>query len=322
MKLFPTAYYKVELERDSATALDELKQDTDITELFTSDWTKKGFRGQVSDRGFKIISSEVGRGAVCVFIGKLQGTTGEMEVRINTAFQVLFSILMLLPILGLVAGTILAGIGKSIGLIIPTVAGILLIRFVFVELSFLLVSRTGLKKLTKVLGIKQLTKVSGVASIEFEEKVNESRIDDIESLAGKGNLVELKKLLGANYSQLELDVALENAIAYSQLETAEYLCELGADFSNYNYNGVYYAAHNNEIEGLKYAISKGVDINVNSGMLLNVSIVTATNTKDIELIKWLLDNGANPEYLTIGSKELVERYGTEDLKKLINSLDL
>jgi hypothetical protein len=69
----------------------------------------------------------------------------------------------------------------------------------------------------------------------------ESRQYKIESFARDGNLPELQKLLEAGYSQVEIDIALENAIAYSQLEIADYLLSLGADFSNHDYQGVYYA---------------------------------------------------------------------------------
>ncbi|WP_430412949.1 hypothetical protein [Kordia sp.] len=144
-----------------------------------------------------------------------------------------------------------------------------------------------------------------------------NRQTQIEILAGDGNLTELKKILDAGYSQLELDVALENAIAYSRIETADYLLELGASFSNYDYQGVYFTAHNNELNGLKYAIDKGVDINVNNGMLLNIAIVTFINTLNIEMIKWLLENGADRNYLTENSYDLIERNGTDELNKII-----
>jgi len=146
-----------------------------------------------------------------------------------------------------------------------------------------------------------------------------NRQNQIEILAGDGNLTELKKIFDSGYSQLELDVALENAIAYSKIKTADYLLELGADFSNYDYQGVYYTVHNNELSGMQYAIDKGVDINVNKGMLLNTAIVTFINTKNIEMIKWLIDNGADRNHLTESSIDLIERYGTDELKSIINT---
>ena len=56
--------------------------------------------------------------------------------------------------------------------------------------------------------------------------MNKSRNFNIELFASKGKLIELKKLLGHNYTQLEIDIALENAIAYSQIEIAEFLISI------------------------------------------------------------------------------------------------
>jgi uncharacterized protein len=145
----------------------------------------------------------------------------------------------------------------------------------------------------------------------------QSRQQQIEILAGNGNLKALKDLFERAYTQWELNTALENAIAYSQLEIADYLLVLGADFSYGNYQGVYYAVHNNELEGLKYAIAKGVSINTQAGMILNESIFTAINTKSTEILKWVLENGADTKFLTQNSREIIDKYGTEDLKSLL-----
>mgnify|MGYP000241736071 FL=1 len=149
--------------------------------------------------------------------------------------------------------------------------------------------------------------------------MEESRNYNIERLAGDGNLEELKHLLGSDFTQEEIDIALSNALAYSKTETAEFLISIGADISWGNFDGVYYAVHNDELEGLKYSISKGIDINERQGMILNTSIMTATNTKSTNLVKWILDNGANPNLLSKDSKDVVHRYGTEELKELIKN---
>ncbi|MBS1603166.1 MAG: hypothetical protein JST42_10900 [Bacteroidetes bacterium] len=147
--------------------------------------------------------------------------------------------------------------------------------------------------------------------------MEESRTYKIEVFAGDGNIAELKKLIEPGYTQQEIDVALENAIAYSQIQTAEYLLLLGADISNYEYQGVYYAVHNNELEGLKFAISKGVDINIKNGKLLNCGIETAINTKSTEIVKWLISNGADISLLTKQMIDLAMRWGNEELKTII-----
>lgn len=143
-----------------------------------------------------------------------------------------------------------------------------------------------------------------------------NRETQIEILAGDGNLNELKRIFDSGYSQLELDIALENAIAYSRIKTAEYLLELGADFSNYDYQGTYYAVHNNEIEGLKFAIERGVNVNINEGQLLNTAIVTVYNTKDPTTLYYLLEKGADLKFL---SKKIMDAFGNSEIKEIIKN---
>ncbi len=138
----------------------------------------------------------------------------------------------------------------------------------------------------------------------------------IERLAGSGKLQELKLLFEPEYTQEEINVALENAIAYSQIEVAEYLISLGADISYWDYEGVYYAVHNNEIEGLKFSAEQGVDLNINNGQLINASIITAYNEKDTSILKWLLENGADN---LLVSKEILRAFETEKIKEVIKN---
>ncbi len=158
MKLFPNKIFIAELRSDYSISMENLKLNTDITDSLTSDWTKKEFRGQVNEKGFKLISSEVGRGAICVLIGKFDGKIGEIEVRIHKAFKVMFSILMLMPIIGIEITLLTKEIEKPFGLIVPMIMGIVFVRFVFMELSFRFVSNTGINKLTEILTIKELNK--------------------------------------------------------------------------------------------------------------------------------------------------------------------
>ena len=160
MKLFPTKNYEVVLSNDYSVSMEHLKSNTDITDLLTSDWTKKAFRGQVHENGFKIISSEIGRGAICVLVGEFDGKNGELEIRIHKAFKVMFSILMLMPIIGFGIAMITNGIEKSIGIMIPAIFAILFLRFVFIELGFRFVSNTGMNKLSKILMIKEFNKIA------------------------------------------------------------------------------------------------------------------------------------------------------------------
>jgi hypothetical protein len=156
MDVFPNKSLLLELRDDRATLLDELRRNTKLTNKLVSEYTDKEFIGQVDDCGFKIISSEIGRGALCVFEGDFQDSFGTVEIRINSAFKILFSILILMPIIGFVIAIATQGIEKSIGFIVPVIMLILFIRFVFLELSFRFISKTGLKKLTRIIGLKEV----------------------------------------------------------------------------------------------------------------------------------------------------------------------
>lgn len=158
MKLFPVKNFTAELRNDYLISMENLKSNTDITNSLTSNWTKKAFRGQVNENGFKIISSEIGHGAVCVLIGEFNRKTGVIEVRIHKAFKVMFSILMIMPIVGFGIVALTNGIEKSFEIIIPLLLGIVFVRFVFIELSFRFISKTGINKLTDILTIKELNK--------------------------------------------------------------------------------------------------------------------------------------------------------------------
>lgn len=155
MKLFPNKNITVELRDDRASTLNELRRNTKLTDKLLSDYTDKEFIGQVDERGFRIISSEIGRGAVCVFVGEFQDSIGKIEIRIHRVFKIIFSILILMPVIGFGISIATQGIEKSIAIILPMTAAILFIRFVFIELSFRFISKTGLNKLTRVIGIKE-----------------------------------------------------------------------------------------------------------------------------------------------------------------------
>ena len=158
MKLFPSKKLSFELREDLSKVMARLERKTDITDSLVSARTDKEFRGQIKHDGFKLISSEIGYGALCVLIGKFEGKLGEIEIRLHRAFKIMFSILLLLPIIGFGIAVFTVGIENSYGLIIPLLMGILVIRFVFMELSFRFSSKTGLTKLKEILGITKLKK--------------------------------------------------------------------------------------------------------------------------------------------------------------------
>jgi len=156
MKLFPDKNLTVALTFDRATSLNKLRDNTKLTETLVSGFTDREFIGQINDSGFKIISSEIGRGAVCVFTGELQDSIGTVERIIHQVFKVMFSILLLMPMFGFGIAVWMLGMEKSIALVVPMIISLILIRFVFVELSFYFISKTGMNKLTRIVGMKEI----------------------------------------------------------------------------------------------------------------------------------------------------------------------
>lgn len=156
MNIFPIKNYEIELSNDSSKALYELKKNTMITDSLISEWTEKAFIGQVNENVFKIISSKPGRGAFCVLNGKLEAKKGSVEITINKAFRVMLSILFLFPIVGLIISFFIKEFKVSFSLIIPSLMSFVVFRFIFTEIAFRIISKSGLKKLTEIIGITKL----------------------------------------------------------------------------------------------------------------------------------------------------------------------
>lgn len=156
LKLFPTKSLNVELEDLYSRSYEKLKGQTDLTDNLISTWTNKEFRGTVTEQGFKLISSEIGRGAVCVFIGDFQNNSGTIQVRLNKAFQVLFGILLLYPIIGFGVLLLTEGFNNALKFIPILLLLFLFVRYLLIGFSFWFISKTGLKKLTRTLNIKSL----------------------------------------------------------------------------------------------------------------------------------------------------------------------
>jgi len=158
MKLFPSKKFTAKLRSDYSVAVQNLKANTDITDSLVSERTKKEFRGQVNENGFKLISSEIGRGAVCVLSGEFTDQNGIIEVRIHNAFKIMFSILLSYPLIGFGLIAYNDGFEKALEFLPTLFIGLLVIRFVFIELSFRFISKIGINKLTLILNIIDLKK--------------------------------------------------------------------------------------------------------------------------------------------------------------------
>ena len=118
-----------------------------------SNFTDKSFRGILNGDEFKIISSEIGKGALCVMTGKIDNDNSYVNVEINKAIRILFSIMFVMPIIAITIETvkkpndilifILVGIGQ-----------ILMIRFFFIGMFFSRMSKQSLNRLRDVLDIE------------------------------------------------------------------------------------------------------------------------------------------------------------------------
>ena len=70
----------------------------------------------------------------------------------------MFSILLSYPFIGFGLIAYNQGIEKGLNFLPILLIGLLVIRFVFIELSFRFISNTGINKLTDILTIKELIK--------------------------------------------------------------------------------------------------------------------------------------------------------------------
>ena len=153
MEIFPTKELKFKLLDSKEETIERLKRRTEFSERMISNFTDKSFRGILNGDEFKIISSEIGKGALCVMTGKIDNDNSYVNVEINKAFRILFSIMFVMPIIALTIETvkkpndilifILVGIGQ-----------ILMIRFFFIGMFFSRMSKQSLNRLRDVLDIE------------------------------------------------------------------------------------------------------------------------------------------------------------------------
>ena len=94
MKIFPTKELKFKLTDSQEKTLERLNRRTEKSRNLTSAYTDKAFRGIIDGNSFKIISSSIGKGALCVLTGTINTESGNLTVTVHKAFKVLFSILI------------------------------------------------------------------------------------------------------------------------------------------------------------------------------------------------------------------------------------
>ncbi|KIC02783.1 hypothetical protein OA88_06560 [Flavobacterium sp. JRM] len=159
MKLFPTSDYTFKIIGEETNALDRLQRRTEFSENLTSKITDKSFRGIVKNNTFRIISSEIGRGAFCVLTGEIKNQNGQVHVEINKAFRIILSIFLCFPFLALISQIIFSEEKFTIIFIVVAILQVVMIRYFFIELAFRRFSKSSLNKLSDVLDIEQLEKI-------------------------------------------------------------------------------------------------------------------------------------------------------------------
>ena len=153
MKIFPESDYSIELNNDSELALVELKNRTLSNEQFVTKWSNQTFIGKIQNDKFEIKLSRKLFGEFCILNGKLENKTGTLKIRTGKNFKIIFVAIVLFVLSGIVVSII----QNKLELIFKFIATIFIMRFVFLELGFRIVSKSALNKLTEIIGIKKIS---------------------------------------------------------------------------------------------------------------------------------------------------------------------
>jgi len=153
MQLFPTKEVRFKLLDSEAETIARLKRRTEFSEKMTSGFTDKSFRGIVNDREFRLISSEIGKGAFCVMSGQIDNGHGYVRVEINGAFKILSGILCAALLVGFLLNVV-KNPGDFLILLLVAIGQILMMRFFFLGLFFSRFSKRALSRLRDVLDIE------------------------------------------------------------------------------------------------------------------------------------------------------------------------
>ncbi len=156
MKLFPSKKYSVTLYSESLPALEKLKRNTKHSDSLISSYTDKIFIGIVNKTNFKIITSFVGFGAFCVFVGEFKSHNGIIEIKIHKVFKGMLLIILSYPFIGLGLQLYQNGLENISDFILLMIFSLSIIRFGFIKLLFRIISNMGFKKLSKMIGIVEI----------------------------------------------------------------------------------------------------------------------------------------------------------------------
>ena len=153
MKIFPTKTHSITLWADSTTVISELQKNILSEEQFVADWNNQIFIGKINESDFELKLSKKVYGAFCIIKGKLENENAILEVEINKNYKAVLLALMFYPIIGSIISLINSGFENSTELIFSTILFLVVLRFVFVEFGFRIISKNGLNKLNEIIGL-------------------------------------------------------------------------------------------------------------------------------------------------------------------------
>ena len=154
MNIFPTKKKEFKLIDDQLETLNRLKRRTEKSNILSSKYTDKSFRGMINGNEFKLITSVIGKGAFCVMTGEINSDSGNVKVEIHKVFRILLSIILGLPAVGISIAILTSSEEFSPILILVIILQLLMIRYVFIGLAFKFVSKDSLNRLRDVLDIE------------------------------------------------------------------------------------------------------------------------------------------------------------------------
>lgn len=157
-KLFPTYDYKFNLLDNENDSLGRLNLRTEHSDKLISKMTDKSFIGKVENDKFRIITSEIGKGAVWVMDGSVSNGKCKVNMTVNRPFGILISILYCFPIIAFIVQRLI-GDSNQFGFVYSLfviVVQFLIIRFIVLDFAFKKLARTSIYKLRDVVNFEMI----------------------------------------------------------------------------------------------------------------------------------------------------------------------
>ncbi|NHN24770.1 hypothetical protein FIA58_003690 [Flavobacterium jejuense] len=151
MQLFPQKECIIELNNNSEQAISKLKDQTLSKEQFVADWDKQAFIGKIENHVFEIKLSKKLYGNFCVLKGKLENQKAFVQIHTSKVIKIGFVVMIVISI----SAMLTAIIHNRWEDILKYILAVLVLKFIFIELGFRIVSQKGIKRLTEIIGINK-----------------------------------------------------------------------------------------------------------------------------------------------------------------------